>query len=245
MFMVAASVVTTILVLNYHHRHADTHEMPEWVFILILLLDQPTILQYHHSPGPRNISPVDPMVPQNVSAGREDHQEDNHDAEEDEGNGAEGDLLQVAAGQRSRHRRQLPVCGAGWEPLQPPQPCRSASSQRLFRGEVSMGPLPALPAQLSSVIFPAHHPVSSQTLRLFLIILYTGSSASSSRRSRSSLTRSGTTRSPGRWRVTGSLLPWCWTGCVWWPTPPSPSWPRWPCSAQLPMSLSRLGFHLC
>ena len=32
MFMVAASVVTTILVLNYHHRHADTHQMPEWVF---------------------------------------------------------------------------------------------------------------------------------------------------------------------------------------------------------------------
>ena len=32
MFMVAASVVTTILVLNYHHRMADTHEMPEWVF---------------------------------------------------------------------------------------------------------------------------------------------------------------------------------------------------------------------
>ena len=31
MFMVAASVVTTILVLNYHHRQADTHEMPEWV----------------------------------------------------------------------------------------------------------------------------------------------------------------------------------------------------------------------
>ena len=32
MFMVAASVVTTILVLNYHHRLADTHEMPDWVF---------------------------------------------------------------------------------------------------------------------------------------------------------------------------------------------------------------------
>ena len=32
MFMVAASVVTTILVLNYHHRMADTHEMPDWVF---------------------------------------------------------------------------------------------------------------------------------------------------------------------------------------------------------------------
>ena len=42
MFMVASSVVTTILVLNYHHRQQDTHEMPEWVtfflfhFIIIL-----------------------------------------------------------------------------------------------------------------------------------------------------------------------------------------------------------------
>ena len=40
--MVASSVVTTILVLNYHHRQQDTHEMPEWVtffsfhFIIIL-----------------------------------------------------------------------------------------------------------------------------------------------------------------------------------------------------------------
>jgi len=36
MFMVAASVVTTILVLNYHHRMADTHEMPEWVQMIFL-----------------------------------------------------------------------------------------------------------------------------------------------------------------------------------------------------------------
>jgi len=36
MFMVAASVVTTILVLNYHHRLADTHEMPEWVQLIFL-----------------------------------------------------------------------------------------------------------------------------------------------------------------------------------------------------------------
>ena len=33
--MVAASVVTTILVLNYHHRMADTHEMPKWVSWII------------------------------------------------------------------------------------------------------------------------------------------------------------------------------------------------------------------
>ena len=31
MFMVASSVVTTIMILNYHHRLADTHEMPSWV----------------------------------------------------------------------------------------------------------------------------------------------------------------------------------------------------------------------
>ncbi|CAD6997432.1 unnamed protein product [Ceratitis capitata] len=30
MFMVASSVVSTILILNYHHRNADTHEMSEW-----------------------------------------------------------------------------------------------------------------------------------------------------------------------------------------------------------------------
>ena len=33
MFMVASSVVTTIMILNYHHRLADTHEMPPWVSI--------------------------------------------------------------------------------------------------------------------------------------------------------------------------------------------------------------------
>lgn len=37
MFMVASSVVSTILILNYHHRHADTHEMSEWVGTLPLL----------------------------------------------------------------------------------------------------------------------------------------------------------------------------------------------------------------
>lgn len=29
--MVASSVVSTILILNYHHRNADTHEMADWV----------------------------------------------------------------------------------------------------------------------------------------------------------------------------------------------------------------------
>ena len=36
MFMVASSVVTTIMILNYHHRQADTHEMPSWVSVKML-----------------------------------------------------------------------------------------------------------------------------------------------------------------------------------------------------------------
>ncbi|CAO1386146.1 unnamed protein product [Diamesa hyperborea] len=36
MFMVASSVVSTILILNYHHRNADTHEMSEWIRVVFL-----------------------------------------------------------------------------------------------------------------------------------------------------------------------------------------------------------------
>lgn len=35
MFMVASSVVSTILILNYHHRNADTHEMSDWVIFIL------------------------------------------------------------------------------------------------------------------------------------------------------------------------------------------------------------------
>ncbi|XP_043251668.1 neuronal acetylcholine receptor subunit alpha-7-like isoform X2 [Colletes gigas] len=36
MFMVASSVVSTILILNYHHRNSDTHQMSEWVKVVFL-----------------------------------------------------------------------------------------------------------------------------------------------------------------------------------------------------------------
>merc|ERR1719245_2988240 len=36
MFMVASSAATTIMILNYHHRLADTHEMPNWVRFIFL-----------------------------------------------------------------------------------------------------------------------------------------------------------------------------------------------------------------
>lgn len=38
MFMVASSVVSTILILNYHHRNSDTHEMSDWVIRVIALI---------------------------------------------------------------------------------------------------------------------------------------------------------------------------------------------------------------
>ena len=75
---------------------------------------------------------MDPLVPKNVSTRREDHQEDNHDAEEDEGDGAEGDLLQVAAGQRAGHRRQLPQLDATSRGVQPPLARQAAPPQRML-----------------------------------------------------------------------------------------------------------------
>ena len=36
MMMVASSVVLTVVVLNYHHRTAETHDMPTWVSNLTL-----------------------------------------------------------------------------------------------------------------------------------------------------------------------------------------------------------------
>ena len=44
MFMVASSVVTTIMILNYHHRLADTHEMPNWVTVTIIIIIIITII---------------------------------------------------------------------------------------------------------------------------------------------------------------------------------------------------------
>ena len=48
--------------------------------------------------GANAVPAMDPLGAADGAAGGEDHEEDNHDAEEDEGDGAEGDLLQVAAG---------------------------------------------------------------------------------------------------------------------------------------------------
>ena len=39
MMMVASSVVLTVVVLNYHHRTAETHVMPMWVSDVVFKLN--------------------------------------------------------------------------------------------------------------------------------------------------------------------------------------------------------------
>ena len=53
--------------------------------------------------GPINISAIHSLVPENVKTGGKDHPEDNHDAEEDEGDGTERDIFQVPASKCSRY----------------------------------------------------------------------------------------------------------------------------------------------
>ena len=81
MFMVASSVVTTIMILNYHHRKAHTHNMPDWVGCR----DDAVALADCLSSDPGHLPPVDPLAAQDVSARREVQPEDNPDAEQDEG----------------------------------------------------------------------------------------------------------------------------------------------------------------
>ena len=79
MFMVAASVVTTILVLNYHHRLADTHEMPDWVFQRFLTQ---LLLHVFLCSGSEDFPAMDSLDAENVSPRREDNEKEHPHAEE-------------------------------------------------------------------------------------------------------------------------------------------------------------------
>ena len=58
----------------------------------------------HASLGPHHLPPVDPLVPQDVQAGREDHPENLDNPEQDEG---AGPPFEVVAGQCVRHGGRL------------------------------------------------------------------------------------------------------------------------------------------
>ena len=78
MFMVASSVVSTIMVLNYHHRLVDTHEMPDWVKQKL-----GKSLNKRFS-GPADFPSMDALVFANVPPWGKDNQKDNSSSEKDE-----------------------------------------------------------------------------------------------------------------------------------------------------------------
>ena len=88
MFMVASSVVTTIMVLNYHHRMVDTHDMPDWVKSLFLQW-LPWLLRmsrYSLAEAGDNSTSSHPDG-KIFQTRRKDYYEDNSDSEKNEGSG--------------------------------------------------------------------------------------------------------------------------------------------------------------
>ena len=79
--MVASSVVLTVVVLNYHHRTAETHVMPMWVGELIQ-----NWVTYHDSfltiiwvtcffLGEVGVSAMDALAVEDEPPGKENHKE--------------------------------------------------------------------------------------------------------------------------------------------------------------------------
>ncbi len=142
MFMVASSVVTTIMILNYHHRLADTHEMPPWVRWSIGQMvnwynPKFGILKTRHNvhnnknplfTGAMPLLAMDPVGATHGPPGGEDHPQNYHDAEQNEGARPEGAQLQEPPGQRPWHGRRFPaqLDIAPWSrlshPSSPPKP---------------------------------------------------------------------------------------------------------------------------
>ena len=81
MMMVASSVVLTVVVLNYHHRTAETHVMPMWVGELIqnwityhpdLFLPSFESLVFL---GEVSVSAMDALAVEDEPPGKENHKE--------------------------------------------------------------------------------------------------------------------------------------------------------------------------
>ena len=131
---------TTIMILNYHHRMADTHNMPDWVSSdspSRCCLNKQTSPTYWSSSDPPagqcGLPPVAALAPQDGPAGREDHQEDHHDGQEDEGARHQGNLLQVVALQCSGYGRWFPAIhlaeNYSSRTNSPPKSCETISEQ--------------------------------------------------------------------------------------------------------------------
>ena len=84
--------------------------MPDWVRIqlnYILELSPDGGLVGEVAAGVHGVPAVGPLDPQDAETRPEDHQENHHDAQEDEGSGQEGHCLEVPASERDGHGRRL------------------------------------------------------------------------------------------------------------------------------------------
>ena len=91
MFMVASSVVSTIMILNYHHRQADTHKMPPWVRYNYLPFFYYTCLLL----GQSFIPSMDSLGLKNVPARGKTYSENYFDGKQTERAGCEGELIKI------------------------------------------------------------------------------------------------------------------------------------------------------
>ncbi|KAI9589513.1 hypothetical protein GQX74_007682 [Glossina fuscipes] len=113
MFMVASSVVSTILILNYHHRNPDTHEMSEWIRVIFLYW-LPCILRMQRPGQVGYECPPPPSSSTSSNAGDKKQQIQNVELKERSSKSLLANVLDIDDDFRCNHR-----CASATLPHQP------------------------------------------------------------------------------------------------------------------------------
>ncbi|XP_037937887.1 neuronal acetylcholine receptor subunit alpha-7-like [Teleopsis dalmanni] len=113
MFMVASSVVSTILILNYHHRNPDTHEMSEWIRVIFLYW-LPCILRMRRPGQVGYECPPPPSSSNSSTAGDKKQQIQNVELKERSSKSLLANVLDIDDDFRCNHR-----CASATLPHQP------------------------------------------------------------------------------------------------------------------------------